>query len=123
MGVSLTDPIASFQNTATGRLAMMKIMANLAAAEQVIAPSESQQSDSPRNERTDSPQPSEDSGRPWNVSTILALLMLGVLWAVKLYTTWGAWGNLTVATGHEMYSPAIHAEGGQPYRRLILSVS
>jgi len=95
---------------------MIKIMANLAAAEQAIVPSESQQSDLPPSEFTDSSPLSADSGSPWNFSTILGLLLLGVLWAVKLYTTWGAWGNLTVDSGHEMYVPAMLAEGKQLYR-------
>ena len=101
---------------------MIKIMANLAAAEQVIAPSESQQSDSPHTERTTSSPPAADSGSPWNFSTILALLLLGVLWAVKLYTTWGAWGSLTVDSGHEMYVPAMLAEGKQLYRDCMVHV-
>jgi hypothetical protein len=99
-----------------GRLAMIKIMANLAAAEQVIAPSGSPQADSPRVERTDTPASSANSGSPWNFSTISALLLLGVLWAVKLYTTWGAWGSLTVDSGHEMYVPKMLAEGKELYR-------
>ncbi len=44
--------------------------------------------------------------------------MLVVLWAVKLYTTWGAWGNLTIDSGHELYVPAMLAEGKQLYRDL-----
>jgi hypothetical protein len=72
---------------------MMKIMANLTEAEQLIATSESQESDSTRIEQADSFSPWVDSGSPWKFSTIVALLLLFVLWAVKLYTTWGAWGN------------------------------
>jgi hypothetical protein len=48
----------------------------------------------------------------------LPFLALFILWAVKLYTTWGAWGNLTVDSGHEMYVPAMLAEGKQLYRDL-----
>jgi hypothetical protein len=95
---------------------MMKIMANLTEAEHVIVSSESQNSDSPRMEHEDSFSPSTDAGTPWNFSAISALLLLGALWAVKLYTTWGAWGNLTVDSGHEMYVPAMLAEGKQLYR-------
>ncbi len=57
-----------------------------------------------------------DSGTPWNISTIFALFLLFVLWAVKLYTTWGAWGNLTIDSGHELYVPAMLAQGKQLYR-------
>ena len=94
----------------------MKIMANLIPAEQLIGSSESKESDSHRVEQTDSFSPSADSGTPWNSSTIVALLLLVVLWALKLYTTWGAWGNLTIDSGHEMYVPAMLAEGKQLYR-------
>ena len=96
----------------------MKIMANLISAEQLIVSSESQESDSPRIEQAESFPPAADSGSHWNFSTIVALLLLVVLWAVKLYTTWGAWGNLTVDSGHEMYVPAMLAEGKLLYRDL-----
>jgi hypothetical protein len=95
---------------------MMKIMANLREAEHVIVSSESQDSDLPRMEPAGSFSPSADAGSPWNFSTISALLLLVVLWAVKLYTTWGAWGNLTIDSGHEMYVPAMLAEGKMLYR-------
>ena len=95
---------------------MMKIMANLISPEPFIVSSESQESDSPRTEQAGSLPPSADSGSPWNFTTIVALLLLIVLWAVKLYTTWGAWGNLTIDSGHEMYVPAMLAEGKQLYR-------
>ena len=35
---------------------------------------------------------------------------------MKLYTTWGAWGNLTIDSGHEMYIPSVLAEGKKLYR-------
>ena len=53
---------------------------------------------------------------PWNFTTYGALLALIVLWAFKLYTTWAAWGNLTIDSGHEMYVPALLAEGKMLYR-------
>ena len=58
------------------------------------------------------------SGSPveWSRSTVIALVALIVLWAVKVYSTWGAWGNLTVDSGHEMYVPALLAEGKVLYR-------
>lgn len=53
---------------------------------------------------------------PWNYTTLSALLLLVILWAVKVYATWGAWGNLTIDSGHEMYVPAVLAEGKLLYR-------
>ena len=53
---------------------------------------------------------------PWNLTTESALLLLVLLWAWKFYSTWAAWGNLTVDTGHEMYLPALLAEGKMLYR-------
>src|SRR6478736_7200713 len=58
----------------------------------------------------------EDRPTIWNRTTYIALLMLIVLWAVKVYTTWAAWGNLTIDSGHELYIPALLAEGKQLYR-------
>ena len=52
----------------------------------------------------------------WNFATYAALLMLVALWAVKVYTTWAAWGDLTIDSGHEMYVPALLAEGKMLYR-------
>jgi hypothetical protein len=93
-------------------------MANLIPAEQEIAPIDSPESDLHGLQRNEILAPSADSGSPWNLNTISALLLLVALWAVKLYTTWGAWGNLTVDSGHEMYVPAMLAEGKQLYRDL-----
>lgn len=52
----------------------------------------------------------------WNRSTSAALLAIVVLWALKVYSTWAAWGNLTIDSGHEMYVPALLAEGKVLYR-------
>jgi len=52
----------------------------------------------------------------WNLTTRAALLALIVIWAVKLASTWAAWGNLTVDSGHEMYVPAVLAEGQTLYK-------
>ncbi len=69
---------------------------------------------------TDSPTPhfqeSRDDFSRWNLTTYVALLMLVVLWAVKVYSTWAAWGNLTIDSGHEMYIPALLAQGKVLYR-------
>src|SRR5580658_3080469 len=53
---------------------------------------------------------------PWNRTTTLALVALVGLWAVKVYSTWAAWGDLTIDSGHEMYVPALLAEGKVLYR-------
>src|SRR5260370_6823144 len=53
---------------------------------------------------------------PWNLKTGSALLFLIALWAWKFHSTWAAWGNLTIDSGHEMYIPALLAEGKTLYR-------
>jgi hypothetical protein len=57
----------------------------------------------------------------WSVTTYGALLALVILWAVKVYTTWAAWGDLTIDSGHEMYVPALLAEGKMLYRDVWFS--
>ncbi len=52
----------------------------------------------------------------WNRTTYSALLVLIVIWAVKFYSTWAAWGSLSSDSGHEMYIPAQLAQGKQLYR-------
>ena len=52
----------------------------------------------------------------WNLTTVAALLSLIILWAVRVYMTWATWGDLTVDSGHEMYIPALLAEGKTLYR-------
>jgi hypothetical protein len=52
----------------------------------------------------------------WNRTTYLALASLVVLWCAKVYLTWAAWGNLSIDSGHEMYVPALLAEGKLLYR-------
>jgi hypothetical protein len=54
--------------------------------------------------------------RSWTAATILALLALALFWALKLYTTWAAWGNLTIDSGREMYVPAVLAKEKTLYR-------
>jgi hypothetical protein len=93
-------------------------MPNLLSADPIVASSEPREIDSPEIELSDSSPPSEGAGNPWNGATISALLVLIGVWAVKLYTTWGAWGNLTVDSGHEMYVPAMLAQGKVLYRDL-----
>ena len=67
-------------------------------------------------------EPSESVPRAdhsWSAAAILALLVLALFWALKLYTTWGAWGNLTIDSGREMYVPAALAKGKTLYRDVI----
>ncbi len=52
----------------------------------------------------------------WNGATYVALCALILVWAVKFYTTWGAWGSLSSDSGHEMYIPAQLAQGKELYR-------
>jgi hypothetical protein len=64
---------------------------------------------------------SENQPAPWSLTTCVALLMLVVVWGAKVYSTWAAWGNLTIDSGHEMYVPALLAEGKQLYRDTFYS--
>ena len=59
---------------------------------------------------------SEDNSKLWNLGTYIALLLLMILWAVQVFATWAAWGNLTIDSGHEMYIPALLAQGKVLYR-------
>jgi len=52
----------------------------------------------------------------WDRLDLLALFSLAVLWAARVYTTWETWGNLSIDSGHEMYVPAVLAEGKVLYR-------
>jgi hypothetical protein len=52
----------------------------------------------------------------WNLTTGAALVGLFLLWGWQVHSTWGAWGNLTIDSGHEMYIPAVLAEGKMLYR-------
>jgi len=52
----------------------------------------------------------------WSLTTRGALFALVVIWAAKLASTWAAWGNLTVDSGHEMYVPTVLSEGKVLYR-------
>jgi hypothetical protein len=53
---------------------------------------------------------------PWTPKTYCALGSLVVLWAAQFTLTWGAWGDLTIDSGHEMYVPALLAGGKTLYR-------
>lgn len=53
---------------------------------------------------------------PWNRTTYFALLTLVMFWAVRMYATWAAWGDLTIDSGHEMYVPVVLLEGKTLYR-------
>lgn len=52
----------------------------------------------------------------WDLTKYLALLALVLLWATRVYSTWATWGNLSIDAGHEMYVPAMLAEGKMLYR-------
>jgi hypothetical protein len=60
----------------------------------------------------------EPTGPPigWTRTTFAALFALVVLWGAHVYLTWAAWGNLTIDSGHEMYIPALLAQGKVLYR-------
>ncbi|HXN21388.1 MAG TPA: hypothetical protein VOA41_01435 [Candidatus Dormibacteraeota bacterium] len=73
--------------------------------------------DSARGEPDEQPIRAElESSVRWNRTTLAALFALVALWALKVYTTWGAWGNLTIDSGHEMYVPWLLAQGKMLYR-------
>jgi hypothetical protein len=59
-----------------------------------------------------------NSGTParWNLTTVVCLFGLIVIWAALLRTTWAAWGNLSIDSGHEMYVPTLLSEGKMLYR-------
>ena len=52
----------------------------------------------------------------WNIKTYFALLTLLAIWAAKVSSTWAAWGDLTIDSGHEMYIPLLLSQGKQLYR-------
>lgn len=56
------------------------------------------------------------SETPWNLTTGVALLILAALWAVRVYSTWATWGDLSIDSGREMYVPAMLAQGKMLYR-------
>jgi hypothetical protein len=53
---------------------------------------------------------------PWTAKTCCALASLVMLWAAQLTMTWGAWDDLTIDSGHELYVPALLAGGKTLYR-------
>jgi hypothetical protein len=59
-----------------------------------------------------------NSGTPirWNLTTAICLVGLIIIWATLLRTTWAAWGNLSIDSGHEMYVPTVLSEGKMLYR-------
>jgi hypothetical protein len=52
----------------------------------------------------------------WDSTTISGLFFLIALWGWRVYSTWATWGNLTIDSGHEMYIPALLAQGKVLYR-------
>jgi hypothetical protein len=57
-----------------------------------------------------------DSSAAWGPATWAGLVAFVALWTWKLYSTWAAWGNLTVDSGHEMYVPWMLSKGKMLYR-------
>ena len=57
-----------------------------------------------------------DPDAPGRLTDALALLTLAAIWAAKMYSTWAAWGNLTIDSGHEMYLPWMLSQGKVLYR-------
>jgi hypothetical protein len=57
-----------------------------------------------------------NSPASWDRTTYLGLFALVALWAMRFYTTWGTWGNLSIDSGHEAYIPAVLANGKMLYR-------
>lgn len=53
---------------------------------------------------------------PWSRTTYIALGLLILLWAIRMWATWATWGSLTIDGGHEMYVPAVLSEGRMLYR-------
>jgi hypothetical protein len=53
---------------------------------------------------------------PWTWKTWASLMALVIFWAWRAHATWAAWGNLTIDSGHEMYIPALLAQGKLLYR-------
>lgn len=96
-------------------------MASLISGKQVTVAAGSAAADPSRIKQTDSFGDPPDFRTVWSFPTFVALLMLVALWAIKLYTTWGAWGNLSVDSGHEMYVPAMLAEGKVLYRDTLFT--
>jgi hypothetical protein len=92
---------------------MIEFMTTLHSTEQELVSPDSLPTSTPT---LDQPRLISGPSVPWNFTTYGALLMLVVVWAVKAYTTWGTWGNLSIDSGHEMYIPALLAEGKLLYR-------
>lgn len=72
----------------------------------------------PRADSIMQPSDCRDSSADWKLGTWAALAALCLLWALNLYKTWGAWGTMSIDSGHEMYVPAMLAQGKQLYRDL-----
>jgi hypothetical protein len=53
---------------------------------------------------------------PWDGISYASVLALILLWAARVYTTWETWGDLSIDSGHEMYVPALLAQGKMLYR-------
>jgi hypothetical protein len=95
---------------------MIDSMTMFSTTDQVLVSPDSSQASGPSFAQPHLSHANESHGVPWNITTYGALLMLVLLWVLKLYTTWAAWGNLTIDSGHEMYIPSLLAEGKTLYR-------
>jgi hypothetical protein len=95
---------------------MIEFMTPLHSIEQVLDSPDSPPKSTPSLDHLYFSRAASGPNATWNFTTYGALLMLVIIWAVKLYTTWAAWGNLTIDSGHEMYVPKLLAEGKMLYR-------
>ena len=50
------------------------------------------------------------------LATTVALVSLLAFWALRVYFTWGTWGNLSIDSGREMYVPTVLLKGKLLYR-------
>jgi hypothetical protein len=95
---------------------MMKTMATAAPVEDPKSALERQAAPVSQLAHVEPGPADPDLGSPWNLSTVIALLLIVTLWARELYTTWGAWGTLSIDVGREIYVPLLLAHGKQLYR-------
>lgn len=98
----------------------MIIMAGSAVIENSARSAAAGSEITPRPHQANLQPPRSEPADSWH-ATAVGLLLLVLLWAFKLYTTWGAWGDLRVDSGHEMYIPALLLEGKKLYRDVMFT--